>query len=141
MNDASRVIVAGIGCTSTASSDEITALVEMALAAAGRAPRDLACLASIDSRAELAALHAAANHFGVPLRYFASAELAAESHRLATPSASVAAVIGISGIAEAAALKAGSLLVAKQKSPHATCAIGLASAPFDVAEFGRGAER
>ena len=135
----SRVMVAGIGCTSSAASTEIIALVEMALATAGRSPRGLACLASIDGRADALALQAAASHFDVPLRCFSAAELAAEHHRLATPSATVADLAGIAGIAEAVALKAGTLLVPKQKSAHATCAIGIASGPFDVSQFGRGA--
>jgi cobalt-precorrin 5A hydrolase/precorrin-3B C17-methyltransferase len=139
MTDASpRLLVAGIGCASTATADEIVALVTATLASAGRAPAGLACIATIDSRAAIAALHSAARHFGVPLQCFAAAELATENHRLATPPSG--AHSGIPAVAEAAALKAGSLLVAKQKSAHATCAIGLATAPFDVAGFGRGAE-
>jgi cobalt-precorrin 5A hydrolase / precorrin-3B C17-methyltransferase len=135
-----RLLVAGIGCTSTATADEIVALVEATLATAGRSPQDLACLASIDHRAQLPALHDAARRFGVPLRSFAAVELAAEEQRLTTPSAVVADLAGLSGIAEAAALKAGRLLVPKRKSAHATCAIGLAAAPFDVATFGRGVQ-
>ena len=131
-----RVLVAGIGCTSTATCDEIVALVAAVLASAGRTPQDLACFATIDSRARAPALLAAASYFGVPLRGFAAAELAAEADRLVTPSDVVADLAGLSGVAEAAALKAGSLLAPKLKSARATCAIGLAPAPFDVAQFG-----
>ncbi len=137
----SRRVVAGIGCTSAATPAEIVALVEAALAGAGYAPDDLACLATVESRAEIAALRAAASHFGRPLRCFTPAELAAERHRLANPSDRVADLAGAPGIAEAAAIKAGRLLVPKQKSAHATCALGLAAAPFDVAQFGRGVGR
>jgi cobalt-precorrin 5A hydrolase/precorrin-3B C17-methyltransferase len=141
MIEAPRLLVAGIGCTSTATSDEIVALVESALATAGHSPEGLACLATIDSRVKVKALHAAASRFGVPLRCFSSTELAAESSHLATPSASVAGLAGILGIAEAAALKAGPLLVPKQKSAHATCAIGLAATPLVMSQFGRSAEQ
>jgi cobalt-precorrin 5A hydrolase / precorrin-3B C17-methyltransferase len=136
-----RPVVAGIGCSSAVTCEEIVALVEAALATAGYAPDDLACLATVENRAEIEAVHAAARRFGRPLRCFTSAELGAESHRLATPSDRVADLAGLSGIAEAAALRAGSLLVPKQKSAHATCALGLAPAPFDVASFGREAGR
>lgn len=136
-----RRVVAGIGCTSAATSAEIVALVDAALAGAGYALEDLACLATVESRAEIAALRTAASHFGRPVRCFTPAELAAERHRLANPSDRVADLVGAPGIAEAAALKAGRLLVPKQKSPHATCALGLAPAPIDVAQFGRGAGR
>ena len=133
MIDTPRVLVAGIGCTSAATSDEIVALVTETLAAAGRTPSRLACLATIDTRAGLEALHSAAHRLGAPLRFFAASELAAEGHRLMTPATNP----GIPAVAEAAALKAGSLLVPKRKSAHVTCAIGLASAPFDVSKFGR----
>ena len=136
----SRVLVAGIGCTSTATSDEIVGLVEHTLATAGRSARDLACLATVDSRSGIEALQAAACHFSVALRYFTASELAAETHRLATPPAAAATRSGIAAVAEAAALKAGCLLVSKHKSAHVTCAIGLTSGPFDVSQFGRGAE-
>jgi len=136
-----RQLVAGIGCTSAATASEIVALLERTLAEAGQTTLGLACLASLDSRAGLAALSGAASELGVPLRFFATAELAATGPALATPSAVVVERTGIAGIAEAIALKAGTLLVSKRKSPQATCAIGLAATPFDVGQFGRGAAK
>lgn len=133
-----RLLVAGIGCTSAATAEEVIALIEMALATARRPAAHMACLATIDTRANAGALQFAASHFGVPMRTFSAADLAAESSRLASPSAIVADLAGLPGIAEAVALKAGTLVVTKQKSAHATCAIGLAATPFDVMRFGRG---
>jgi cobalt-precorrin 5A hydrolase / precorrin-3B C17-methyltransferase len=134
-----RRLVAGIGCTGSATTSEIVALLERTLAEAGKTTLGLACLASLDSRAGIAALSEAARQLGIPLRFFTAAELAAAGPALATPSAVVAERTGIAGIAEAIALQAGTLLVSKRKSPQATCAIGLATTPFDVGQFGRGA--
>lgn len=141
MNDTSpRLLVAGIGCTSAATPGEIVTLIDGALAEAGRSPLGLACLASLDRRADVTALAQAASRLGVPLRFFTAAELATAHQGLVTPSAVVAERTGLAGIAEAVALKAGTLLVPKRKSPHATCAIGLAAPPFDLGHFGRGAQ-
>jgi len=134
---APRVIVAGIGCTSRATADEIVGLILATLAEAGRSSQSLACLASLDSRTGAAPLRLAARRLAVPLHGFTPAELAAEDQRLATPSELVAGLLGAAGIAEAAALKAGTLLMPKRKSGNVTCALGLASAALDLQHFGR----
>jgi cobalt-precorrin 5A hydrolase/precorrin-3B C17-methyltransferase len=136
-----KTLVAGVGCERGATAHEVIALVSDTLAAANLSPLSLAALASLDLKADEPALHAAAAHFGVPFRLFKPAELAAEGPRLPTPSAVVEAEIGIPGVAEAAALKAGELVVAKRKSARATCAIGRAPTPLDVTAFGRGTGR
>ncbi|HWA19296.1 MAG TPA: precorrin-3B C(17)-methyltransferase, partial [Devosia sp.] len=125
----------GVGCERGAGSDEVIALIANTLEAAGLSPLSLAAIASIDLKADEAALHATASCFGVPLRLFSAAELAAET--VPNPSAIVESETGTASVAEAAALKAGSLVVPKRKSQRATCAIGRASAPLDVMRFGR----
>ncbi len=132
-----QTLVAGVGCERGADAGEVIGLIAETLAAHGLAPQSLAAIASIDLKADEAALNAAADHFGVPLRVFSSGDLAAESERLANPSDIVAAEVGTPGVSEAAALKAGDLLVPKTKSKRATCAIGRASAPIDASAFGR----
>ena len=132
-----RTLIAGVGTERGAPPEEVVALIAGTLAAHDLAPAALAAIASIDIKADEPALHAAAAHFGVPLRLFAAAELAAERDRLPNPSAIVEAETGTPGVAEAAALKAGRLLVPKLKSRRATCAIGLAPAPLDPATLGR----
>src|SRR5690606_35008177 len=72
-----------------------------------------------------------------PLRVFTAAELVAERDRLVNPSAIVEAETGTPGVAEAAALKAGALVVPKRKSARATCAIGRAPQPLAAAALGR----
>jgi cobalt-precorrin 5A hydrolase/precorrin-3B C17-methyltransferase len=132
-----KTVVAGVGCSRGAPAAEVIGLIAATLAEAGLSPLALAALGSVELKADEAALHAAAAHFGVPLRLFSAAELAAERDRLPNPSPAVEAEIGVAGVAEAVALKAGELLVPKRKSAHATCAIGRAPAPLPAAEFGR----
>ena len=130
-------LVAGVGCERGTDPGEVIELVAATLAEAGLSPKSLAAIASIDVKADEPALHAAARHFGVPLRLFSAAELAEESDRLANPSPIVLAEVGTPGVAEGAALKAGELLVEKRKSRRATCAIGRAPEPIDPARLGR----
>ncbi|MEI2612934.1 MAG: cobalamin biosynthesis protein [Candidatus Promineifilaceae bacterium] len=65
------------------------------------------------------------------------AELNQERYRLTNPSAIVEAEVGTPSVAEAAALKAGPIVVQKLKSARATCAIGKALRPIDAETFGR----
>ena len=124
------VLVMGMGCERGAGSDEAIALGEALLTENGLSRHSLACIASIDVKADEAALHAVASHFGVPLRVFDAARLEAETPRLANPSEIVFAEVGCHGVAEGAALAAvgddGTLVVAKQKSRRVTAALGRA---------------
>jgi cobalt-precorrin 5A hydrolase/precorrin-3B C17-methyltransferase len=130
-------LVAGVGCERGTSAEEIIALVTRTLAVDNLTSRSLAALASIELKADEPGLTGAAAHFGVPLRLFTAAELASERGRVPNPSAAVEAETGTPSVAEAAALKAGKLLVQKHKSARATCAIGVGSAPVDVERLGR----
>ena len=132
-----RTLVAGIGAERGVAADEVIGLIAETLAAHDLAPQALAALATIDIKSDEAAFHTAAAHFAVPLRIFTAAELNQERYRLLNPSPIVEAETGTPGVAEAAALKAGSLLVEKRKSQRATCAIGRAKAPIDPLSLGR----
>lgn len=132
-----KTLVAGIGCERGVAADEVVALIERTLASQSLSPKALAALATIELKADEPAFHAAAVHFGVPLRLFSAAELSEMRDRLVNPSPLVEAETGTPGVAEAAALRAGTLIVPKQKSARATCAIGRAPAPLDVASFGQ----
>jgi cobalt-precorrin 5A hydrolase/precorrin-3B C17-methyltransferase len=132
-----KTLVAGVGCERGADAAEIIGLIETSVAAERLSPLSLAAIGTIDLKADETGLLAAAEHFRVPLRLFTAAELDAERARLANPSAIVEAEIGVAGVAEAVALKAGKLLVEKIKSKRATCAIGIALEPVDLTTFGR----
>ena len=136
-----KTLVLGIGCERQASTDEAIALAEKALAAGGLARESLAAVASIDVKADEAAVHAVAAHFGVPARFFDAATLEAEAPRLRNPSDIVFAEVGCHGVAEGAALAAvgpaGELVVEKIKSKGATAAIARAPGIVNPATTGR----
>jgi cobalt-precorrin 5A hydrolase/precorrin-3B C17-methyltransferase len=132
-----KTLVAGIGSERNVATDEVIGLIGESFREHGLSLESLAALATIDIKADETAFHEAARHFGVPLRIFTAAELNQERYRLANPSELVEAETGTPGVAEAAALKAGTLLVPKRKSGRATCAIGRAPQPIDPQSVGR----
>lgn len=132
-----KTLVAGVGCERNADASEVIELIGFALSRENLSPQSLAAIATIELKADEAALHAAAAHFGVPLRLFSVAELNQERYRLTNPSAVVEAEVGTPSVAEAAALKAGMIAVPKLKSAHATCAIGRSTRPIDPLTLGR----
>ena len=136
-----QTLALGVGCERHASAEELEALVMTTLAEAGLAPEAVACVVSLDLKAAEPAVHALSQTLDVPARFLDRDALAAETPRLATPSAVVEAEIGIPGVAEAAALAAagpaGRLLVTKRKSQRCTVAVAIAPAPIDPAMVGR----
>lgn len=134
-----RNLVLGIGCERGAGGDEALALALDTLAAAGLGPASVGLVASIDVKADEAAVHHVAKHFGCPARFFGAATLEAETPRLKNPSDIVFAEVGCHGVAEGAALAAvgasGELIAEKHKSRRATCAIGQARQPFTEASL------
>jgi cobalt-precorrin 5A hydrolase/precorrin-3B C17-methyltransferase len=129
-----KTLVMGLGCERHAAASELIALAERVLAENGLAPASLACIASIDLKADEAAIHAAAAHFGVPARFFTVEELNRETPRLRNPSEIVAKEVGVPGVAEASALAgagpASDLIVEKTRSARGTCAIARAPQPI-----------
>lgn len=135
------VLAVGVGCERGASAEELTGLVRDTLAAHGLAQGAVACIVSVDVKADEPAVHAVAQALGVPARFFPPATLEAQTPRLAHPSDVVFREVGCHGVAEGAALAAagasGRLVVAKVKSARCTCAIARAEANLDVATIGR----
>ena len=127
-------IVAGIGCRRDTSAEEIVGLIHAALDAAGLDASDLLAIATLDSKAAEPGLLAAARQFGIPVRTFAPAQLAVAPIP-ATPA--IEALVGVGSVAEAAARLAGPLILAKQKSAQATCALAAVAPDFDLASFGQ----
>jgi len=124
----------GLGCARGCDVNEMWALVQGSLTAANIAPEAIACVASLDLKADEPAMIETAKRLGVPFRVFTAAELEAEAGRLANPSEVVFAEVGCHGVAEGAALAiAGpdaALTVEKQKTLNATCALSRAPAPI-----------
>jgi cobalt-precorrin 5A hydrolase/cobalt-precorrin 5A hydrolase/precorrin-3B C17-methyltransferase len=116
--------VVGAGCSLGCPPQELQALVEQVLAGAGVQTREVQAVATIATRAEEPALVALASRLGCALRVHSAAALGAVV--VPTPSATVARHVGTPSVAEAAALLSapgGVLVVGKQRSSHATCAL------------------
>jgi cobalt-precorrin 5A hydrolase / precorrin-3B C17-methyltransferase len=131
----------GVGCERNATPAELIALVTGVLDQEALSPQSIACVASIDLKADEAAVHALAAHLGVPARFLSAAELEAEAPRLANPSDVVFAETGCHGVAEGAALAAagaeGTLIVPKVKGARTTMALARSARSIAAREVGR----
>jgi len=124
-------IVLGAGCARGADPEELRVLAEATLTEAGVAAGAVACVATLDLKADEPAMNALARRLDAPLRLFTAAELEARAAQLANPSETVFAEVGCHGVAEGAVLASGAALVVdKRKSSSATCALGRAAAPL-----------
>lgn len=127
----------GLGCARGCDVDEMWALVQKTLAENGIAAGAIACVGSFDLKGDEPAMIQTAARLGVPYRLFTAAELESETPRLATPSDVVFAEVGCHGVSEGAALAlggaAGVLMVEKQKTANATCAVVRCDTP--ITEF------
>ena len=137
----SKTLVVGVGCERNVQPDALIEQVEAVLAAEGLAVPSIACIASIDIKADEPALAALAARWRVPVRLFSGDELAHQSVRLSTRSEIVFRETGCYGVAEGAALAAvggkGRLLVNKHRGDRITCAVALAPVPVDPTKIGR----
>nr|WP_214650051.1 precorrin-3B C(17)-methyltransferase [Palleronia pontilimi] len=129
-----QVAVLGLGASRDCPVDEMAELVTRVLDEAQIAPGAVACVTSVDLKADEPAILAVAMRLGRELRLFTAAELEAETPRSATPSDVVFAEIGTHGVSENAALAGAGpdarLLVAKRKTAHATAALALSPVPL-----------
>lgn len=129
-----QTLVIGAGAERNAPAASLITLAEEMLAREGLARASVAAVASLDLKADEAAIHALAQHFGVPARFFSAAELRAEAHRLKNPSSIVEAEVGTPGVAEAAALALAGpqseLIAEKQKGNRVTAAIARSPQPI-----------
>ncbi len=129
------VLALGAGCERGCDPAELSGLADRALRDAGLAPGAVACVASLDLKADEPAMLVLAESLDAPFVAFDAARLEREAPRLATPSEAVFAEVGCHGVAEGAALAAAGpdseLVVAKVKSRRATCAV--ARAPRGIA--------
>ncbi len=127
----------GVGCERGVGFEELRSL----LAECDIDPCAIACVASIDLKADETAIHQLADHLGVPSRFFSAEVLELEVDRLQHPSDVVFAEVGCHGVAEGAALASvgsdGHLLRPKIKSSRATMAVGAAAKTFPIDEKGR----
>jgi cobalt-precorrin 5A hydrolase/precorrin-3B C17-methyltransferase len=135
------ILALGIGCERGCPAEDIIALAEESLSAAGLAKEAVAAVVSVELKVGEPGIHALADKLGVPARFFSAERLLDETPRLTERSEAAFRATGCWGVAEGAALAAagaeGALVVAKRKSARATCAIARAVAPIDAAAIGR----
>jgi cobalt-precorrin 5A hydrolase/precorrin-3B C17-methyltransferase len=135
------VLAVGVGCERGASAAALIRHVRAALKKAGLAPQSVACVASLDLKADEDAVTRLTAELGVPARFFTAKQLERERPRLKTPSKTVFAAVGCHGVAEGAALAAAgpqsSLLVAKSAGPRVTVAIARSPHDIDPSRVGR----
>lgn len=136
-----QVLALGVGCERNADPEEVMTLAFQSLDAAGLAIGSVGAVVSIDVKADEAAVQALAAALEVPARFFAAAELEEQTPRLATPSDLVFREVGCHGVSEGAALAAagtaGELILPKQKSARATCAVARSAGLIEAQEIGR----
>ncbi|NOR64149.1 MAG: precorrin-3B C(17)-methyltransferase, partial [Rhodobacteraceae bacterium] len=124
----------GLGCARGCDVSEMWNLVQESLKDANIAPEAIACVASLDLKADETAMIETAKRLDVPYRVFTAAELESEAGRLANPSDVVFAEVGCHGVSEGAALAvAGAktvLTVEKRKTLNATCALARSHEPI-----------
>jgi cobalt-precorrin 5A hydrolase/precorrin-3B C17-methyltransferase len=126
-----RTLVLGVGCSLGAPSDEIETLARSALRAAGLAWGSVGVVATIDRRLDEPGVVELARCAGALLVGFPATVLAAVAD-VPTPSDEVQRHVGTPGVCEPAALLAsegGVLVVAKQRSAHATVAVARRALP------------
>jgi cobalt-precorrin 5A hydrolase / precorrin-3B C17-methyltransferase len=116
--------VIGAGCSRGCPSAELLELVEHVLGQAGATPGQVRAMATIDTRANETALVEVAEAMHWPLETHTADKLGAVD--VPTPSSVVALHAGTASVAEAASLLSagnGRIVVTKQRSAHATCAL------------------
>jgi cobalt-precorrin 5A hydrolase/precorrin-3B C17-methyltransferase len=138
---APQTVVLGLGCERLAEESEVWALAVDSLAKSNIAKEAVACIASIALKAAEPAIHGVARRLGVPARVFDATRLERETPRLKNPSDLVYRETGCHGVAEGAALAGvgadGVLILPKQRSQRATCAVGRAREIVDPNFVGR----
>lgn len=134
------VYCVGMGCERGCELSELQALLETCLAQAGLGLAQISSINSIRVKADEAGLIALAETLDRPFHVFEPQQLQEEDALLSTRSDYVFATVGVHGVAESAALHAAremtgsapELVLDKQKSGRATCAIARAYPSLDM---------
>ncbi|MCA8835780.1 MAG: cobalamin biosynthesis protein, partial [Proteobacteria bacterium] len=93
----------GLGCIRGAELGEIWDLITDTLRTNNLSPFCIACLGSLDVKADESALNAVAIKLNIPYRVFSAAECETQKHRLTSPSKTVFAEVGCHSVSEASA--------------------------------------
>lgn len=118
-----KSLVVGMGCNRGTDVAHLRDLLERTLADHGLALESVAAITTVDLKAGEIGLLQLVKHLGVKLIDYPAEELAAQP--VPTPSAIVEGHVGTPSVAEASVLAHGAeLIVEKQRSTDATCAVG-----------------
>jgi cobalt-precorrin 5A hydrolase/precorrin-3B C17-methyltransferase len=119
----------GVGASRGCPVAEMAALVDLGLKEAGVAVAAIRDIASVDLKADEAAMNALSATLGLRLSLYSPARLEEETPRLSNPSNVVFEEVGCHGVAEAAALASAGpdsqLLLPKIRDAHATMALAI----------------
>ncbi len=130
-------LVVGVGAARGVAAEEVTTLVDAALAEASLSPASVRCVATADVKADEAGLLEAAHRRGWPVVTRPTSELAQVD--VPNPSDVVRAEVGTPSVAEAsAAYGGGELVVPKRKSAMATVAVARHAPRGGLAVIGLG---
>lgn len=142
-----KTIAVGVGCERGTAPEELIFLVRNTLHNNRIAPESVAAVVSIDLKSDEPAIHALAENLAgksgdsCPARFFDAVTLEAQTPKLQNPSETVFQEVGCHGVAEGAALAAagnsGKLIVPKNKSVRATCAIAESPELIDPQKIGK----
>ena len=122
-----RVLAIGVGCNRGTPADEIEAAIADTLASANLAPQSVACLATVEAKADEVGLLTLCTRRDWPLRTYSVAELN-RVENLPNPSIWAERALGARGVAEPAAAlaaRADQWLVEKKKYANVTVALCL----------------
>ena len=133
------VYCVGMGCERDCDEQEMRNLLESCLAQAGLGMSQVSSINSIDIKADEVGLVALSEALDKPFRVYDKQQLQVEDALLSTRSDYVFETVGVYGVAESAALHAAreasgnapELVLAKQKSRRATCAIARGYPSFE----------
>lgn len=130
-------LVVGMGCNRGTEVGQLRALLEQTLASAGLSRHSLAAITSVDVKADELGFIRLAKDLGVPFVTYPANELA--DFEVPTPSDVVAGEVGTPSVSEASVLRyPAELIVAKRKTPEATCAVGRIPARGELRIVGLG---
>ncbi len=136
-----EVLALGVGCERNCDPEELQSLIETTFNEANISLSAIAVIVSLDLKCNEPAILKLGTALNRPVRFFNATRLESEKGRIRNPSETVFQAVGCHGVAEPAALaaagSASDLLIEKQKSDRATCAIARSLEPIDTKGLGR----
>ncbi|MEN2494867.1 MAG: hypothetical protein TECD_00777 [Hyphomicrobiaceae bacterium hypho_1] len=132
--------VVGVGSDRGCPPEEMIRLIDTTISESGLARQTIACIVSIDRKADEAAVHAVAKHLDIPARFLSADTINMIDKNIPNPSDIVQRETGVRGVAEGAALAASGatkLFIEKRKTARATCAIAISNGIINPETVGR----